>query len=95
MSLLFRPFSIFVVNGGYSDWAPYSTCTKTCGGGVRTRKRTCTNPPPANGGKDCSGLGPNSTTSECNNQECPGEYLKNIIDYHLINDFEFWHLRLA
>ena len=62
-----------VVNGGYSDWKLYSVCSKTCGGGVKTRKRTCTNPPPANGGKDCSGLGPDSTTKECSKQECPGK----------------------
>ncbi|XP_020605695.1 hemicentin-1-like isoform X2 [Orbicella faveolata] len=58
------------VNGGYSDWKPYGVCSKTCGSGVQTRKRTCTNPPPSNGGKDCSRLGPDSTTRECNNQEC-------------------------
>ena len=65
-------FFLLVVNGGYSDWMPYSVCSKTCGGGVQTRKRTCTNPPPSNGGKDCSGLGPDNTTRECNNQTCPG-----------------------
>ena len=52
---------------------------------MKTRKRTCTNPPPANGGKDCSGLGPDSTTSECNNQDCPGKDLDNIIS-HIINE---------
>ena len=78
--LTFLPLP-FIVNGGYSDWKPYGECSKTCGGGVKTRKRTCTNPPPANGGKDCSGLGPESTTSECNNQECPGKDMDNIIAY--------------
>jgi len=58
------------VNGGYSDWGPYGECSKTCGGGEQTRERTCTNPPPSNGGEDCSGLGPESTTRECNNQTC-------------------------
>ena len=48
-------------------------CSKTCGGGVQTRKRTCTNPPPPNGGENCSGLGSDSSTRECNNQECPGK----------------------
>ena len=66
-------FIDFIVNGGYSDWGPYSMCSKTCGGGVQTRKRTCTNPPPANGGKDCSGLGSDATSRECNNHICQGK----------------------
>ncbi|XP_078346432.1 neuropilin-2-like [Oculina patagonica] len=64
------------VNGGYSDWGSYGICSKTCGAGVQTRKRTCTNPPPANGGEDCSGLGPESSTRECNNQECQKSWTK-------------------
>ncbi|XP_078346606.1 uncharacterized protein LOC144631897 [Oculina patagonica] len=58
------------VDGGYSSWGPYGNCSKTCGGGVQTRDRTCTNPPPANGGKDCNGLGPSSSTRKCNEQPC-------------------------
>ena len=61
------------VNGGYSDWGPYGACSKTCGGGIQTRTRTCTNPPPSNGGKDCSSLGPASATKECNTDTCPGD----------------------
>ena len=78
--LAFR-HSHFIVNGGYTDWQPYGDCSRTCGGGVKTRKRTCTNPPPANGGKNCSRLGPDSSTSKCNNQECPGKDMDNIISY--------------
>ncbi|RMX52480.1 hypothetical protein pdam_00013778 [Pocillopora damicornis] len=58
-------------NGGYSAWEPYGECTKTCGGGKQYRERTCTNPPPSAGGKDCDGLGPSKTSRECNNQDCP------------------------
>ncbi|XP_078367511.1 coadhesin-like isoform X2 [Oculina patagonica] len=58
------------VDGGYSSWGPYGDCSKTCGGGVQTRDRTCTNPPPANGGKDCSELGPSSSTRKCNEKPC-------------------------
>ena len=88
MAFLHSPF---IVNGGYSDWKPYDKCSKTCGGGVKTRERTCTNPPPSNGGQDCSGLGPNSTTSECNNQECPGKEMNITKCFllrldHLISD---------
>ena len=57
------------IDGGYSDWSE-SKCSKTCGGGVKTLTRTCTNPPPANGGKDCSELGPTKKTILCNEQEC-------------------------
>ena len=35
-----------------------------------TLTRTCTNPPPSNGGKDCSELGPAEKTLACNEQEC-------------------------
>ena len=45
---------------------------------MKTRKRTCTNPPPASGGEDCSVLGPDTSTMECNIQECPG-----IMEIHL------------
>ncbi|CAH3021140.1 unnamed protein product, partial [Porites evermanni] len=45
------------IDGGYTDWSA-SDCSVTCGGGTQTLTRTCTNPPPSNGGKNCSGLGP-------------------------------------
>ena len=57
------------VDGGYTDWSE-SKCSVTCGGGVRTLTRTCTNPPPSNGGKDCSELGPAEKTVPCNEQKC-------------------------
>lgn len=46
-----------VVDGGWSEWSNYdpSTCSRTCGGGVYFKTRTCTNPRPQNGGKDCIG----------------------------------------
>merc|ERR1712112_483909 len=53
------------VDGGWSEW---STCTKSCGGGQK--KRSCTNPKPANGGKDCYAQYMHDTW-DCNNQKCP------------------------
>ena len=38
---------------------------------MKTRNRTCTNPQPANGGEDGNVLGPDTSTMECNIQECP------------------------
>ena len=79
-SIWFFLSRFYIVNGNYSDWGPYGECSKTCGGGVKTRKRTCTNPPPASGGADCSALGPDTSTMECNIQGCPGIMKKKIWD---------------
>ncbi len=46
------------------DWSSWSTCSKTCGGGVQAR--TCTNPAPAGGGASCSG----PSSQACNTQSC-------------------------
>lgn len=63
-------FLIFLaIDGGYTDWSA-SKCSVTCGGGTQILTRTCTNPPPSNGGKNCSGLGPAKKTQGCSTQEC-------------------------
>ena len=47
-------------------WSSWSTCSEPtyCLQGVSKRTRTCTNPPPANGGDDCVGLSAES-------KDCP------------------------
>jgi len=57
------------VNGGWSAWSAWGSCSKTCGTGTQTRTRTCNNPAPANEGSDCSG--PASETQDCNIAPCP------------------------
>ncbi|KAL9961868.1 hypothetical protein ACROYT_G030900 [Oculina patagonica] len=61
------------VNGHWGRWSEWESCSKTCNDGVRRRVRTCTNPPPAHGGKTCPG-------SENDNEMC---ILKRC---HLDND---------
>ncbi|XP_074624580.1 SCO-spondin-like isoform X4 [Acropora palmata] len=57
------------VDGGWASWKPWSTCPVTCGGGVQSRNRTCTKPPPTHGGEDCQGDG--LMTRSCNESPCP------------------------
>ncbi|KAK2876035.1 hypothetical protein Q8A67_020131 [Cirrhinus molitorella] len=59
-------------DGGWSSWGKFGSCSRTCGGGVRSRNRQCNNPVPAYGGRDC----PGSTFDYqvCNTEDCPGPY---------------------
>ena len=54
ITLSFR--SYVSVDGGFSDWTAWSSCSKSCGDTVvKSRERSCTKPPPSGGGKNCSG----------------------------------------
>lgn len=44
------------VNGGWTDWSPWSACSLTCGMAVKFRRRTCGNPKPLHGGRTCVGM---------------------------------------
>ncbi|XP_032697056.1 A disintegrin and metalloproteinase with thrombospondin motifs 14 isoform X3 [Lontra canadensis] len=59
-------------DGGWSSWTKFGSCSRSCGGGVRSRSRSCNNPPPAYGGRLCSG--PEFQYQICNSEECPGPY---------------------
>ncbi|XP_068708266.1 A disintegrin and metalloproteinase with thrombospondin motifs 6-like [Montipora foliosa] len=43
------------IDGGWSEWSEFTSCTFSCWGGVQFRTRTCTNPQPQNGGMFCKG----------------------------------------
>lgn len=75
---LFLYFLLFSVNGGYTEWSPWTSCSITCGGGVIKKTRNCTNPPPQFGGTDCSGSGPELMTQSCSPQNCPGTLALDI-----------------
>ena len=70
-------FIIFAaINGEWTVWGDYGSCSKTCGGddGTKTRTRTCDNPAPSNGGTECEGSGTEDATCG-DTQECPGNHL--------------------
>ncbi|XP_019631203.1 PREDICTED: coadhesin-like, partial [Branchiostoma belcheri] len=67
-----RPYismCLHVVNGGWSSWGGWSSCSVTCGTGSQSRSRTCTNPAPAYGGANC--VGQSRETRQCNAGSCP------------------------
>nr|CAG2208149.1 unnamed protein product [Mytilus edulis]CAG2208150.1 Delta and Notch-like epidermal growth factor-related receptor,Delta-like protein B,Fibropellin-1,Protocadherin Fat 1,Protein jagged-1b,Protein delta homolog 2,Fibropellin-3,Coadhesin,Neurogenic locus protein delta,Protein crumbs homolog 1,Thrombospondin-2,Protein jagged-1,Protein eyes shut,Delta-like protein 3,Delta-like protein 1,Delta-like protein 4,Neurogenic locus notch homolog protein 2,Protein crumbs,Sushi, von Willebrand factor type A, len=57
------------INGGWSSYGSYGSCSKSCGTGYKYSYRYCNNPSPAHGGKSCSGS--SITSSTCNTQACP------------------------
>ncbi|XP_074968782.1 A disintegrin and metalloproteinase with thrombospondin motifs 13 isoform X4 [Phalacrocorax aristotelis] len=57
-----------VVHGQWSVWSPFSSCSRSCGGGVAIRQRFCNNPRPAFGGQECHGA--SIQVEMCNTQAC-------------------------
>ncbi|KAK2535214.1 Adamts13 [Columba livia] len=57
-----------VVHGQWSVWSPFSSCSRSCGGGVVLRQRFCNNPRPAFGGQECRGA--SIQVEMCNTQAC-------------------------
>lgn len=55
-------------DGGWSEWGEWTQCNKWCGTGEQVRERTCTNPPPENGGKNCEG--PHEESKSCKLIDC-------------------------
>ncbi len=76
---------IITVHGTWGAWAEWTACTLSCGGGSRTRKRRCDNPPPGNGGNHCSGE--EKQIDYCNKESCPGKHISNGLNIcHFKND---------
>uniref|UniRef100_A0A8C2WTC9 ADAM metallopeptidase with thrombospondin type 1 motif, 12 n=1 Tax=Cyclopterus lumpus TaxID=8103 RepID=A0A8C2WTC9_CYCLU len=56
------------VNGGWGQWSTWSHCSRTCGTGVQSAERECSNPKPEFGGKYCTGERKRYRT--CNTKPC-------------------------
>ncbi|XP_005404818.1 PREDICTED: SCO-spondin [Chinchilla lanigera] len=56
------------VPGGWSRWSPWSWCDRSCGGGRSVRSRSCSSPPPKNGGVSC--VGERHHSRVCNPMPC-------------------------
>ncbi|KAK3089633.1 hypothetical protein FSP39_005227 [Pinctada imbricata] len=69
------------VDGQWGVWSQWSTCTRTCGGGVESGYRRCDGPKPRHGGKYCVGL--RIRYRSCNIKTCPD------------NDLDFRELQCA
>ncbi|KAH3701750.1 hypothetical protein DPMN_076745 [Dreissena polymorpha] len=68
------------INGGYTSWSSWGTCSVTCASGIWTRSRSCSNPAPQHKGADCTSLGAATETSSCNTGiMCPSEYARMLI----------------
>lgn len=59
------------IDGRYTQWSSFTDCSKSCGSGIQSRHRNCTNPVPQYKGKDCNVLGLSTETLQCNTHYCP------------------------
>lgn len=69
-------FWLFPGDGGWGHWSNWTECTKSCGGGVRTRRRECDSPRPEGEGSYCEGLG--TEVIGCNTDHCPGTFVCSV-----------------
>ena len=70
--IFLRIFNFDQADGGWSSFGSYSSCSASCGGGIKTRARSCTNPKSFGGGSACRGS--NTQTVACNTNFCSGMY---------------------
>ncbi|KAG1678921.1 A disintegrin and metalloproteinase with thrombospondin motifs 6 [Nymphon striatum] len=71
------------VDGGWGPWSTWSSCSRSCGGGIETSSRKCVNPRPQNKGKYCTGT--RHRYRSCNIHDCSS----NSTDFRTVqcNDF--------
>ena len=60
------------MNGNWAVWSSWGICSASCGGGMRSRVRICSDPAPQNGGRLC--VGSNEQIDNCNTDHCSGKF---------------------
>lgn len=74
------------IDGHWGRWSSWNQCSATCGQGTRTRTRRCSDPPPQNGGKQCTG---NSTQSgDCKLRTCGIGMYKKYGNIHITDSLQ-------
>ena len=63
--------SLFLVDGAWTMWSAWGSCSVTCGGGDQSRTRSCEGQ--TDGGAPCQG--DSSENQSCNTTPCPSKYL--------------------
>ena len=61
----------FLVHGGLTEWSLWGRCNRLCEHGKQKRYKTCTNPKPRCGGKQCDASLVTEEERPC--FYCPGE----------------------
>uniref|UniRef100_A0A8D0KQA3 ADAM metallopeptidase with thrombospondin type 1 motif 7 n=1 Tax=Strix occidentalis caurina TaxID=311401 RepID=A0A8D0KQA3_STROC len=62
----YRPNAI---DGSWGSWSSWASCSRSCGAGVQSAERQCSNPTPKYGGRYC--LGERKRFRICNVRPCP------------------------
>ncbi|KAM3594567.1 uncharacterized protein V6R79_009713 [Siganus canaliculatus] len=68
LQLLVAPALMVPSTDHWDAWGPYGECSRTCGGGVTMRTRSCITHR-TDGGHNC--VGPEKSHRSCNIQDCP------------------------
>ena len=70
------------MNGAFSPWSDWNPCTQLGNGTwVQSRMRSCSNPPPAQGGLNCSGQFEETMSDNCS----PGKYNFHFLCFYYYN----------
>ncbi|CAD6233944.1 GSCOCG00007421001-RA-CDS [Cotesia congregata] len=61
--------NLIPIDGQWGEWGRYGPCSRSCGGGIKAKRRECNNPPPQNSGNYC--IGEHVRYHSCGTKECP------------------------